>query len=84
MHSLKNCAVIDRDIEGNIFEMFQMQYSKYWAANDSFFTVSRINVYIVNKYYLDTLGFQVRKMKMVFINISWAMKINRVFFALVI
>ena len=83
MHSLKNCAVIDRDIEGNIFEMFQMQYSKYWAANDSFFTVSYINVYIVNKY-LDTLGFQVRKMKMVFINISWAMKIYRVFFGLVI
>ena len=83
MHSLKNCAVIDRDIEGNIFEMFQMQYSKYWAANDSFFTVSCINVYIVNKY-LDTLGFQVRKMKMAFINISWAMKIYRVFFGLVI
>ena len=83
MHSLKNCAVIDLDIEGNIFEMFQMQYSKYWAANDSFFTVSYINVYIVNKY-LDTLGFQVRKMKMVFINISWAMKIYRVFFGLVI
>ena len=47
--------------------MFQMQYSKYWAANDSFFTVSCINVYIVNKY-LDTLGVQVRKMKMVFID----------------
>ena len=65
MHSLKNCAVID--IEGNIFEMFQMQYSKYWAANDSFFTVSCINVHIVNKY-LDTLGVQVRKMKIVFID----------------
>ena len=64
--------------------MFQMQYSKYWAANDSFFTVSCINVYIVNKY-LDTLGVQVRKMKIVFID-TYQMGIENYysFFGLVI